>query len=74
MGGALGLAILAAVANAAVSPGARPNVGVLNAGFQDAFLVGAGFAFLGAITATVLVRGEDSRAMVGAEPAAVPAA
>jgi hypothetical protein len=45
---------------------------VLTDGFHDAFLVGAGFALVGAIIATFAIRGEDSRAMRTAE--VVPAA
>jgi EmrB/QacA subfamily drug resistance transporter len=82
VGGALGLAILAAVANASTgSQGASATGGPLpagfveklNDGFQNAFLVGAGFAVAGAILAAVLIRGADSRAMVGADAEAVPA-
>src|SRR3954466_15350503 len=53
VGGALGLAILVAVANgttsSAVSDGVRDRAVALTEGFQDAFMVGAGFAFVGAI-------------------------
>jgi EmrB/QacA subfamily drug resistance transporter len=84
VGGALGLAILAAVANASTgNQGASATGGPLpagfveklNDGFQNAFLVGAGFAVAGAILAAVLIRSADSRAMVGADadPASVPA-
>jgi len=81
VGGALGLAVLAAVANArtddivAAAGGARtalPNA--LTEGFQDAFLVGAGFAIAGAVLGFLLIRRSDSRAHVGADPATVPAA
>ena len=48
VGGALGLAILAAVANGrtsdAIASGVRNPAVALTEGFQDAFLVGAGFA------------------------------
>jgi predicted MFS family arabinose efflux permease len=81
VGGALGLAILAAVANAATDNAMTAAHGVRSAlpaalteGFQDAFLVGAGFAVLGAIAAWLLIRTSDSRAHVGADPASVPAA
>jgi EmrB/QacA subfamily drug resistance transporter len=69
VGGALGLAILATVANSRTDhvlassgggPGARPEA--LTEGFQAAFLTGAGFAVLGAVLAAVLIRGSDSRA------------
>lgn len=57
VGGALGLAILVAIANATtsglVSDGLRDRAVALTEGFQDAFLVGAGFALAGAIMAAV---------------------
>jgi EmrB/QacA subfamily drug resistance transporter len=63
VGGALGLAILAAIANAATKnagAGVNPLV-ALNDGFRDAFLVGAGFAAAGAILAALLIDSRDSR-------------
>ena len=81
IGGALGLAILAAVATgrtdeamtaAQGDPSALP--GALTEGFSNAFLVGAGFALLGALLAFLMIRTRDSRAHVGADPASVPAA
>ncbi len=81
IGGALGLAILAAVATArtddtlAAAGGDRSQMAsALTDGFQSAFLVGAGFAVIGAILAALLIRRSDSRAHVGAEPAAAAAA
>ncbi|HEX8120531.1 MAG TPA: MFS transporter [Solirubrobacteraceae bacterium] len=71
IGGALGLAILSTIAFADV-PDGRPDPAALTGGFQDAFLVGAGFAFLGLIIAAVAVRGADSAAVKGAD--ALPAA
>ena len=70
VGGALGLAVLAAVANAGITGAATPQE--LTDGFQNAFLVGAGIAALGAVLAAVLIRTADSRQAVEAEP--VPAA
>jgi MFS family permease len=65
VGGALGLAILVAVANgttsSAVSDGVRDRAVALTDGFQDAFLVGAGFAFAGAILAALLISSRDAR-------------
>ena len=63
VGGALGLAILAAIANSHIgdSPATPP---CLTEGFQTAFLVGAGFAILGLIATLVLIRSTDSRAHV----------
>ena len=70
VGGALGLAILAAIANVVI--GSHRNPATLVEGFQAAFAVGAGFAILGLIATLVLVRTCDSRAHVelGKEPAA----
>jgi len=62
VGGALGLAILAAVSSSVTGESIDPAV--LVEGFQDAFLVGAGFAVLGLIATLVLIRGSDSRAHV----------
>jgi EmrB/QacA subfamily drug resistance transporter len=62
VGGALGLAILAAVANAII--GSNDSPAKLVDGFQAAFAVGAGFAILGLIATLVLVRSSDSRAHV----------
>jgi EmrB/QacA subfamily drug resistance transporter len=67
VGGALGLAILAAVANASTDNATGVSQLVaLNDGFRDAFLVGAGFALTGAILAALLINGRDSRAAVEA--------
>jgi EmrB/QacA subfamily drug resistance transporter len=69
VGGALGLAILASVATtrtdsvmetAGGDPASLPVA--LTEGFQDAFLVGAGFAVVGAILAMILISGRASRA------------
>jgi EmrB/QacA subfamily drug resistance transporter len=64
IGGALGLAILATIANArtddALATGAQvPSA--LTEGFQAAFAVGAGIAIAGAILAMILVSGRASR-------------
>jgi EmrB/QacA subfamily drug resistance transporter len=65
VGGALGLAILAAVANArtdsVVEAGERSRAIALTEGFQDAFLVGAGFALLAAVLAATMISSRDSR-------------
>lgn len=68
VGGALGLAILAAVANGRtddVMAAARGDKSALPAalteGFQSALTVGAGFAIAGAILAMVLISGRTSR-------------
>jgi EmrB/QacA subfamily drug resistance transporter len=81
VGGALGLAVLGTIAStrtndlvaaAKGNPAALPDA--LTQGFQVAFLAGAGFAVLGIIATLILVRGEDSRAIVGVEPAELPMA
>lgn len=65
VGGALGLAILVAIANSTTSglfsDGVRDRAFALTEGFQDAFLVGAGFAFAGAIMAALLISSRDAR-------------
>jgi EmrB/QacA subfamily drug resistance transporter len=69
VGGALGLAVLAAIANSIIGNSRDPAV--LTEGFQSAFLVGAAFAALGLLATLFLIRTADSRAHVelGAEPA-----
>jgi EmrB/QacA subfamily drug resistance transporter len=70
VGGALGLAILAAVANGIINGSHDPVK--LTEGFQAAFLVGAAFAIVGLIATLTLIRTSDSRAHVelSSEPAA----
>jgi EmrB/QacA subfamily drug resistance transporter len=62
VGGALGLAILAAIANSIIGSSKSPDK--LVEGFQAAFAVGAAFAILGLIATLVLVRTSDSKAHV----------
>jgi len=71
VGGALGLAVLATIANsrtddvvasAGGDPSALPNA--LTEGFQSAFLAGAGIAVLGLLATLFLIRSRDSRAHV----------
>jgi EmrB/QacA subfamily drug resistance transporter len=83
IGGALGLAVLATLANsrtdevmaaAGGDPAALPNA--LTEGFQSAFLGGAVIAALGLVLTLVLIRSRDSRAHVEAgrpEPEPEPA-
>ena len=82
VGGALGLAILATVANSRTQ--SLFHAGVHNAsvaltkGYDRAFLVGAGFAVAGAILAAVLISSRDSReharsAAAATDASAVPA-
>jgi EmrB/QacA subfamily drug resistance transporter len=65
VGGALGLAILATVANSRtkglVHAGAHDLSYALTKGFERAFLVGGGFALLGAALTLVLISSRDSR-------------
>ena len=70
VGGALGLAVLAAIANSKI--GGSHDPAVLTEGFRSAFLVGAAFALLGLLATLLLIRSADSRAHVelGREPAA----
>ncbi len=66
VGGALGLAILATIANSrtkAVTHAGQHDVAIaLTSGFDRAFLVGAGFALAGALLTLVLISSRDSRA------------
>ena len=62
VGGALGLAILVAVSNSTIVGAGRPTPERFTDGFADAFLVGAGFAILGAVLSQVLIRTRDSKA------------
>jgi sugar phosphate permease len=73
IGGALGLAVLTTIAFANVPDGGRPDPAALTDGFQDAFLVGAGFALVAFLIAAFAIRGADSRAM-RSEAAPAPAA
>jgi EmrB/QacA subfamily drug resistance transporter len=65
VGGALGLASLATVANSrtqdVIASGVHSTTIALTDGFERAFLVGSGFAVLGAILAAVLISSKDSR-------------
>jgi len=65
VGGALGLAILATVANSRTQSlfhaGIHSSAVALTKGFDRAFLAGAGFAVLGAILAALLISSRDSR-------------
>ena len=65
VGGALGLAILATIANSRTQglfhAGVHNAANALTKGFDRAFLVGAGFAVAGAILAALLISSRDSR-------------
>lgn len=73
VGGALGLAILATIANSATddrlatATSPAEQGAALTAGFQQAFLVGAGFAVLGLVFCLLLIRTSDSKAMIDRE-------
>ncbi len=66
VGGALGLAILSAIATArtnhVIAGGGHSQGFALTAGFQTAFLVGAAFTLAAALLAAVMVSSADSRA------------
>jgi EmrB/QacA subfamily drug resistance transporter len=80
VGGALGLAILATVANSRTQDvfhsGVHTASVALTKGYDRAFLVGAGFAIVGALLAAVLISSRDSREHArtasAADGAAVP--
>jgi EmrB/QacA subfamily drug resistance transporter len=76
IGGALGLAILVSVATSrtasAVADGIGDQAVALNEGFQTAFLVGAGFALVGAIVATLTISSRDCRQQLEAGRVDVP--
>jgi len=65
VGGALGLAILATIANSrtqsVLHAGVHTTTVALTKGYERAFLVGGGFAVLGAILAALLISSRDSR-------------
>ncbi len=65
VGGALGLAILATIANSQTQSqfhsGVHNTSVALTNGFDRAFLVGAGFALAGAILTALLISSRDSR-------------
>jgi EmrB/QacA subfamily drug resistance transporter len=65
VGGALGLAILATIANSRTQDVIRSGVHTtsiaLTKGYDRAFLVGAGFAIAGAILAALMISSKDSR-------------
>ncbi|MEA2298324.1 MAG: hypothetical protein QOF77_1260 [Solirubrobacteraceae bacterium] len=77
IGGALGLAILATIANSqtkSLALGGEHNPLVaLTKGFDRAFLVGAAFAVAGAILAALLISSRDSRAQAESTRAGEPA-
>ena len=76
VGGALGLAVLASVANSVTNDATGSPPQALTDGFQAAFMGGAAFAILGLIATLVLIRSSDSRAHValGGEATGEPTA
>jgi EmrB/QacA subfamily drug resistance transporter len=68
IGGALGLAVLSAVATShtadALTSGGTSPKGALTDGFQAAFLGGSAIALVGFVLTLVLIKGSDSRAHV----------
>ena len=77
VGGALGLAVLATVANSrtanAMASSQSTLKHALTLGFHSAFLTGAGFALLGLALGLVLIRREDSRRHIDAAVAELAA-
>jgi hypothetical protein len=69
VGGALGLAVLAAISTSVI--GSSHDAAVLTRGFHSAFLAGAGIALLGLLATFSLIRNRDSRAhtQLGRAPA-----
>lgn len=61
VGGALGLAILVAVANSSFSDATGTPSERLTESFQSAFLVGTALAITGAVLSLVLIRSRDSK-------------
>jgi EmrB/QacA subfamily drug resistance transporter len=64
VGGALGLAILSAIANSRTTTALGDGLNqaqALTSGFRLAFMVGAGFAILGAILGAVMISSKESR-------------
>jgi len=78
VGGALGLAILATIANSRtkglLSGGSHDLTTGLTKGFDRAFMVGAGFALVGALLAALLISSRDSREHATAARAELAAA
>jgi EmrB/QacA subfamily drug resistance transporter len=76
VGGALGLAILATVANSRtrglLHAGGHDTAFALTRGFERAFLIGGGFAVLGAALTLLLISSKDSRAHSEAARGVVP--
>jgi hypothetical protein len=64
VGGALGLAVLATIANSVTSDATGSPPVALTDGFQAAFLAGAAIAIVGLVATLVLIRSSDSRAHV----------
>jgi hypothetical protein len=81
VGGALGLGILAAIANSRTSDVMAAAAGdpsavasALTEGFQAAFIAGTGVAVLAIFAALTLISSSDSRARVEVKPAELPIA
>jgi MFS family permease len=76
MGGALGLAVLAALADSRTSgleDSGHSHLSALNSGYHVAFLLGALFAIAAAVVGAALLRPAAPAAAHEGEPAAVPA-
>ncbi len=70
VGGALGLAILVAIANARTDAFGGGGPAALNEGFQAAFLGGGAMAAVGAVLAVTMISREESRSVIGVEASA----
>ncbi len=73
VGGALGLAVLSAVAIARTGSVGGNGPAALTEGFQSAFMVGAGFAFLGVVLALLFVPHVKPEAVAEAQEVPVAA-
>jgi len=76
IGGALGIAVLSAVAIARTNGAARSGDALpeaLTSGFQAAFWVGTGIAAAGVVASLALIRREELEAAPTAEPVPIPA-
>ena len=70
VGGALGLAVLVAIANARTDALGVSGPAALNEGFQAAFLGGGAMALLGVVLTLTMISRESSRSVIGTEAAA----
>ena len=74
VGGALGLAVLVAIANARTDALGVSGPAALNEGFQAAFLGGGAMALLGVVLTLTMISRESSRSVIGTEASAAATA